>query len=108
MQPFPLHIDVLLPVLHEMCMPTCCAPPWCLGYLMRSSCARCRRDMMALERRTATLDLAEPCASCGVAVGAPPPAAAGAEAAAASQPSCSVLLISQTPCCLAMLQLHTL
>ena len=63
---------------------------------------------MALERRTATLDLAEPCACCGIAVGAPPPAATGAEAAAASQQPCCMLLSSQTHCCLTMLQLQTL
>ena len=37
----------------------------------------CRKDMAALEHRAATLDLAEGCAKCGVAVGEPPPATAG-------------------------------
>ena len=33
--------------------------------------------MAALEHRAATLDMSEPCARCGVAVGEPPPATAG-------------------------------
>ena len=33
--------------------------------------------MAALEQRTATLDLAEPCARCGRSIGARPPPAAG-------------------------------
>ncbi|KAK9814445.1 hypothetical protein WJX72_006013 [[Myrmecia] bisecta] len=36
-----------------------------------------RRDMAALEQRTATLDLSEPCARCQRAVGDAPPASAG-------------------------------
>lgn len=37
----------------------------------------CRKDMAALEHRAATLDLSEPCARCGIAVGEPPPTTAG-------------------------------
>ena len=36
-----------------------------------------RRDLVNLQRRTATLDLSAPCAACGLALSAPAPAAAG-------------------------------
>ncbi|KAK9832068.1 hypothetical protein WJX81_003754 [Elliptochloris bilobata] len=44
-----------------------------------------RRDMVALEQRTATLDMSEPCARCGAPVGAPPPPAAGPSGGAVPQ-----------------------
>ena len=44
-----------------------------------------RRDMAALEQRTATLDMSEPCARCGIPVGAPPPPAVGPSGGAVPQ-----------------------
>ena len=41
--------------------------------------------MAALEQRTATLDLGEACARCGVPVGAPPPPTAGPSGGAVPQ-----------------------